>query len=171
MTAVFSVDNNIHHVSPTEVNRRSSVVWRGVKVVMDFFYKVPLAVLATAVAAVVCHLLYPTLAVPLYVITTSTYFSKLVLKVAIRLKCKPMERAELYFWKMKRRFPKVQFIAFIAMLVVSCLIPILGIIAAGVLGLLNGFVIDIEYNKSRLKGQKHQLVLATFDELNVAAED
>lgn len=81
-----------------------------------------------------------------------------------------MEKLELCFWKLKQRFPKMQLIAFITMLVVSYLLPILGIIIAAVLGLYNGVVIDIQYCKDSSRAQKREVGQASFNEINFVGQ-
>jgi len=151
--------------------KRGSVIWRGFKVVLEFFYKVPVAVLATLVAAVASHLLFPVFTISLYTITVSTFFSKLVQKIAFKLKYKPMEKVELSFWRLKHRFPKMQLIAFLSMLVVSYLIPILGIIMAAVLGGYNGIIIDVQYCKDKQRAHRREIAQASFNEINIIAQE
>lgn len=167
----YSIQNSPTALPYVVQAKKRSACWRGFRVVFDFFYKTPPTVLATLVAAVASHLLFPVFTIPLYTITASTFFSKLVSKIAFQVKSKPMEKIELYFWKLKEEMPKLQLIAFFSMLVVSYFVPILGIITATLLGLYNGVTIEIQYHKDNQRVKRQEIAQVSFHEIHQIAQE
>lgn len=150
------IDSVQENLSPTLPQKKRNVIWRGMKIVVNFFYKTPAVIVAIAVAGVICQFAFPVLAPTLYTLAATTLFSVITIKVLAKLNLQIAHKFEAWVCKLKNKFPRIQIVALVVTLITGCLVWFLGVVFALVLGLYNGCISEIDYCKKIQQIRKYQ---------------
>lgn len=150
------IDSVQENLSTTSPQKKKNVIWRGMKVVLNFFYKTPAMIAAIAIAGIICQFVFPVLAPTLYTLAAATLFSLLAIKVFTKLNFQIAYKLEAWVCKIKNKFPRIQVVALIVTLITGCFVWFLGVAFALALGLYNGYISEIDYCKKIQQIRKYQ---------------
>ena len=150
------IDSVQDSFSTTSPQKKQNVIWRGMKVVINFFYKTPAMIAAIAVASIICQFVFPVLAPTLYTLAAATLFSLVTIKVLAKLNFQIAHKLEAWVCKVKSKFPRIQVVALIVTLITGCFVWFLGVGFALALGLYNGCISEIDYCKKIQQIRKYQ---------------
>lgn len=138
---------------PESQGKARQTVWRGFVVIANFFYQTPCSVAILTIIGLAMRLLYPSISLPMLLLSGSILVSRLVLKCLnsynfTSLKVKEMTLKSNDF---ATRYPNIQLLAFVISVAISPFFPLASGIMAVIDGGFCGILIEVNIAERQLK--------------------
>jgi len=137
---------SINHMPPeNDYKEPDHCLWKGFRVASRFAYELPAKIFGIFAAAIGSHLLALPIATSLYVLGVSTLLTKLVVKITSTYNWEVFQKIERNTWDYKSTYPYLQTASLVGGLILSFLIPAIGVFICTGLGIFNGIIIEVEH--------------------------
>lgn len=144
-----------HDLSLSPAITGNSRLWRGFKVAILFIGDTTLRVAIFVAVGVAAHFFYPLLAPPFFAIAMTTFASRTVVRIIDACNFKILLKFKETVSNFAQRFAKLQLISFIFSVAICFLLQIAGIVIAGALGIVNGFIMGSDTSKQTQQRQEN----------------
>ena len=130
--------------------------------IATFIYETPLSIVATAVAGVASCIFAPSLTAPLLILIGTAMLTRVAVKVIERYNIELFIKTNEQMDNFESKYGSLYYIAFTATILVSAMIPTIGIALGVGIGIYKGMVVELQIQNIKQDTREQETTYSLF---------